>query len=79
MTVIVFGRKGCYACVGTVKQLAKWAIPHRYHDVDEDLTARQTVEQSGKTTLPLVHVVENGDVVDRWHGLRPERIRKLVK
>ena len=78
MTVIVYGREGCYACKATTRQLERLSIPHRYRDIESDESARTVVESSGKTTLPMVDVTDNMELLDRWHGLRPERICKLV-
>lgn len=79
MTVTVYGRQQCYACRATERQLEKQGTTYVKHDVDVNHDARQTVEESGKLTLPFVVVLDDEhNITDSWHGLRPERIRKLV-
>ena len=79
MTVIVYSRPGCYACRATTRQMARLAIPHITLNIEEDEHAHMTVASSGRKELPMVDVRDGDELVDRWHGLRPERIRKLVK
>ena len=73
MTVEVYGKPGCVQCEYTDKLLKKEGHEVHYHDITADDQARQIVEQSGKTQLPLVVA---GD--QAWHGMSPDRIRALA-
>jgi glutaredoxin-like protein NrdH len=76
--VVVFGRDECVQCDRTKKLLGKFAIPYVERNVDTDQQARQIVTATGKTQLPMVDVMRDGELADRWFGLRPDRIRGLV-
>ena len=73
MTVEVYGKPGCVQCKYTNKMLEKEGHEVRYHDITADEQARQIVEQSGKTALPLVVA---GD--QTWNGMSPDRIKALA-
>lgn len=77
MTVDVYGQPGCKQCEYTNKLLEREGHEVRYHDITQDLTARQVVEGSGRTQLPFV-VADYNDQDKMWHGLRPDRIKALA-
>lgn len=70
MTVTVYVKPNCPACVATKRQLDKDGVPYTVADIAEVVHAAQA---RGITAAP---VVQAG--ADMWGGYRPDRLKALV-
>lgn len=79
MTVTVYSKPECVQCDWTKKKLAENGVEYTELDATADGSARKMVEDSGVLQMPMVDVFENGKLVDRWHGFKPDKIKGLRK
>lgn len=73
MDIVVYGRPNCIQCRYTTRELDNLGIGYIYVDIDADPDAREAVEETGITTLP---VVVTADGV--FGGFKPDRLRALA-
>lgn len=74
--VRVYGKPQCVQCEYTKKKLEANEIPYVYHDITADDEARQLVEETGRTQLPMV-IAETESKTQMWYGFSPDKIRAL--
>jgi glutaredoxin-like protein NrdH len=73
VSITVYSKPACPACVGTKRYLAKAALNFVEVDISADPEAAALVAELGYTQAP---VVVAGD--QHWSGLRPDRIQALA-
>lgn len=72
--VTVYGKPGCRACKGTVRQLEKHNVEFSYVDVMEDSDALSYVKDQGVVAMPYIE-----SPVGSWSGLDEGKIAELVE
>lgn len=81
--VAVYGKKQCVQCIQTKKQLDARGVTYTEFDVVENRLARELVETAAREmgvwppNLPLVTVTNDNEVVDRWFGMKIDKIRGI--
>lgn len=76
--VTVFSKPGCQQCVATAKTLDRLDYPFTKTDVTQDADAMDQAMAHGFTSLPIVQVVEDGEVKAAWSGYRDSHLRRLA-
>lgn len=69
----VYGKDGCAACSQTTAHLKSLGIDFMYINTSEDSLARETIQNSGYKSLPVVF-----SGMDSWSGYRPDLINGIV-
>lgn len=72
MTVEMYTREGCGACVLTAKQLDRRGVDWVRIDLDIHPEKVDELKERGFTSLPVIHAND-----EWWAGYRPDRIRRL--
>lgn len=76
MNIVVYGKPDCIQCHWTRKELDKMELIYEYIDVTIDRDAARDVNRMGYTAMPVV-VVSNSRRVEKWAGLKLDRLRLL--
>lgn len=80
MTITVYSKPECPQCVLTKSAFDKKNAEYAEVDVTEDASGLALVQELGYFAAPVVVVSDaEGETVEHWSGLRPDRINKLVK
>lgn len=79
MTITVLENPGCVACRATKRQLNKFQLLFETVDLSTDNSERDRIKSLGYTNAPVVEVTDDGQILDRWVGYRPDKIKQWSK
>lgn len=70
----VYTKSGCGGCTFTKKWLESRDISYVEHNVEDDLSAKQDLQNYGFKSLPVVAV---GSLDTAWSGFNPDKLEGL--
>lgn len=78
MVVTVYTKPGCVQCNATYKTMDKKGINFTPVDVTQDSSAFEKASSFGVTSMPIVVVEKEGEVVNYWGGFNPDKIEQTA-
>lgn len=77
MTITVYSKdpKSCVQCGATNRQIeSRGTVVEKLMIEDQPLEKIEEFRALGHIQAPVVTVTEGGEIVDIWHGFRPDKI-----
>ncbi|KAA0973325.1 glutaredoxin family protein [Paeniglutamicibacter gangotriensis] len=72
----VFTKPGCGQCFGLELYLKRHRVPSVFHDVSEDLVARERMVKMGYSQVPVVRNTVTGE---HWYGFDVARLELSIQ
>lgn len=78
MEITMFSKPACTQCRATEKTLQRLGLEYEKVDVTQDMEAYRRAAGHGFTAMPIVEIVQDGEVVAAWSGYRDTHLRQLA-
>ena len=77
--ITVYSNPGCWPCKKTKEQFDKGKVKYVEDNADTDINRHLLTKVLGFTQAPVVLIEEDGHIIDKWSGLRPDKIQTTIK